>query len=196
MIYYPAAFIFFVDGNYPHFVIRAKIVNIQIYLGFEQFAKRKYRRTADSRIMQDNTAEVLYESQEIIKAIRQFQAGTKKFWGACVDSTLPAFSVGKVKQGYLDAKKRGVQIMYITEITKKNLPPCMEIIKFAELRHLGGVRGNFAISDSEYVTGVKRGDSLTSLVRCNIIELVKQQRHVFDTLWKQAVPAKERIIRI
>ncbi|HEX2614206.1 MAG TPA: hypothetical protein VHL10_01825 [Nitrososphaera sp.] len=151
---------------------------------------------ADAKAMQGNTAEVLYDRQEIIKAIQQFQAGTKKFWGACVDSTLPAFSVGKVKQGYLDAKKRGVKIMYITEITKDNLPHCMEITKFAELRHLGGVMGNFAISDTEYVAGVKRGDSLASLVRCNIKELVRQQRHVFDTLWKQAVPAKERIARI
>jgi len=143
--------------------------------------------------MHDNTAEVIYDRQKIIQAIRQFQAGAEKFWGACVDSNLPAFSVGKVRQGYLDAKKRGVKIMYITEITKENLPACMEIAKFAELRHLGEVRGNFAISDTEYVAGAMRGDSLISLVRSNIQELVRQQRNVFDTLWKNALPARERI---
>jgi len=146
--------------------------------------------------MQDNTAVVLYDELEIIQAIQQFQAGTKKFWVACVDSTLPQFSVGKVKQGYLDAKKRGVRIMYITEITKGNLQYCREIEKFAELRHLDGVRGNFAISETEYVAGAMRGDMLASLVRCNIKELVRQQRHVFDTLWKQAVPAKEKFAEL
>jgi two-component system sensor histidine kinase VicK len=145
--------------------------------------------------MQDNTTEVLYDKQEIIKAIEQFQASTKEFWGACVDSTLPAFSIGKVKQGYIDAKSRGVRIMYITEITEENLSYCMEVQKFAELRHLGGVKGNFAISDTHYVAGVKHGDSLVSLVRCNIKELV-QQRHVFNTLWKQAMPANEMIAKI
>lgn len=146
--------------------------------------------------MQANMAVVLSSEKEIIEAVRQFQANTKKFWGACVDSTLPAFSVGKVKQGYIDAKKRGVKILYITEITEENLQHCKEIMKFAELRHLDGIRGNFAISETEYVAGIKRGDSLASLVRINIKELVRQQRYVFDTLWKQAVPANERIAKI
>lgn len=136
---------------------------------------------------------VLYDEAEIVQAIERFQAGTKIFWGACVDSTLPSFSVGKVKQGYLEARRRGVRILYITEITKGNLLYCKEIMQFAELRHLDGVRGNFAVSDSEYVAGVKRGSTLASLVWSDVKELVQQQRHIFDTLWKHAVPAKERI---
>lgn len=137
--------------------------------------------------------QVLSDEAKIVKAIEQFQANTKTFWGACVDSTLPSFSVGRVKQGYFDAKRRGVRIRYITEITKNNLPYCMEIMQFAELRHLDGVTGNFAVSDTEYVAGVKRGSTLASLVQSDVKELVQQQRHIFDTLWKQAVPAKERM---
>ena len=137
--------------------------------------------------------EVLYDEEEIVKAIEQFQAGTKTFWGACVDSTLPSFSVGRVRQGYLEARRRGVRILYITEITKDNLPYCKEIMQFAELRHLDGVRGNFAVSDNEYVAGAKSASALASLVRSDVKELVQQQRHIFDTLWKHAVPAKERI---
>jgi hypothetical protein len=137
--------------------------------------------------------EVLYDEAEIVKAIERFQAGTKTFWGACVDSTLPSFSVGRVRQGYVEARKRGVRILYITEITKDNLTYCKEIMQFAELRHLDGVSGNFAVSDDEYVAGVKSGSALASLVRSDVKELVQQQRHIFDTLWKHAVPAKERI---
>jgi hypothetical protein len=139
---------------------------------------------------------VLTDEREIIKAIERFQANTSNFWGACVNSSLPAFSVGKVRQGYLQAKRRGVRIMYITEITKDNLPHCIEIAQFAELRHLEGVKGNFAISDTEYVAGVLRGDTLESLVQSDVRELVDQLRHVFDTLWEQAAPAKERIERL
>jgi hypothetical protein len=140
--------------------------------------------------------QVLSDEKEIIKAIEKFQANTKTFWGACVDSTLPAFSVSRVKQGYLEAKRRGVRILYITEITKENLLYCKEIMQFAELRHLEGIRGNFAVSDTEYVVGVKRGNTLARLVRSDVKELVQQQRYIFDTLWKQAVPAKERIDRL
>jgi hypothetical protein len=98
-----------------------------------------------------------------------------------------------VKEGYLAAKRRRVRIMYITEITRENLRYCREIMEFAELRHLDGVRGNFAVSDTEYVAGVKRGGSLVRLVRSDEWELVRQQRHVFDTLWRQAAPVEERI---
>ena len=114
-------------------------------------------------------------------------------WCACVDHSLPSFSVSKVKEGYIAAKRRRVKIMYITEITRENLRYCREIMEFAELRHLDGVRGNFAVSDTEYVAGVKRGASLVRLVRSDERELVRQQRHVFYMLWRQAAPVEERI---
>ncbi|MEW6605091.1 MAG: hypothetical protein AB1351_10465 [Thermoproteota archaeon] len=138
---------------------------------------------------------VLTDPDEIMQAIKKFQSNTKTFWGACVDSSLPEFSVGKVRQGYIDAKGRGVKILYITEITKDNLRHCREIMGFAELRHLNGIRGNFAVSDSEYVAGEKRGSMLVSLVHSDVNELVIQQRHVFDTLWQQAVQAKGMLER-
>lgn len=136
------------------------------------------------------------DPEKIVQLIRQFQANTKTFWGACVDSSLPEFSVGMVKRGYIDAKARGVRILYITEITEGNLRHCMDITEYAELRHLDGVKGSFAVSDTEYVAGVKRGSALVSLVYSNMPELVIQQRHVFDTLWWHAVPAKERLERL
>jgi len=142
------------------------------------------------------SAIVLRDKKEILQAITHFQANTSEFWGACVDSTLPSFSIGTVKQGYIDAKKRGVKIMYITEITSENLKHCLEIMKYAELRHLDEVRGNFAISDTEYIAGVKSGKMLVSLVRIDIKELVSQQRHVFDTLWKHSIPADRKITSI
>ncbi len=131
---------------------------------------------------------VLTNEKEIVKAIVEFQKNTRKIWYACVDSTLPSFSVGRVKEGYVAAKKRGVKIRYITEITKDNMAYCMEIMNFAELRHLDGVKGNFAVSDTEYMSGVKRRDSLVRLVRSTVSELVQQQRLVFETLWIQSIP--------
>lgn len=111
---------------------------------------------------------VLNSEKEIIETIKRFQANTKTFWGACVDSSLPSYFIGKVKQGYIEAKKRGVRILYITEITKDNLPYCEEIMRFAELRHLDAIRGNFGVSDAEYDAGTKRGDRLTSLVQSDV----------------------------
>lgn len=145
--------------------------------------------------MADETI-VVTDEKEIVKAILEFQKNTMKIWYACVDSTLPSFSVGKVKEGYIAAKKRGVRIRYITEITKDNLEYCSEIMNFAEVRHLDAVKGNFAVSDTEYVSGIKQGDSLVRLVKSTVGELVQQQRLVFETLWSQSIPAAERISKI
>jgi len=139
------------------------------------------------------TTVVLTNQKEIIKSIREFQLSTKKIWCACVDASLPSFSVTRVKPGYLEAKRRGVRIMYITEITRRNLKHCREIMTFAELRHLDAVKGNFALSETEYIAGVKRGNSIVSLVRSSLEELVMQQHLVFEMLWHQGIPAEQRI---
>ncbi len=142
------------------------------------------------------TTVVVTGEKEIIESIMDFQSSTNKIWCACVDSSLPAFSIKKVKAGYLEAKKRGVRIRYITEITKDNLEYCREIMTFAELRHLDGVRGNFALSETEYIAGLKRGNAIVSLVRSSSEELVRQQHLVFETLWLHAVLADERLREI
>lgn len=132
----------------------------------------------------------------IIETIRGFQARIKKDWFACVEKSLPAFSVGRVKEGYLEAKARGVRILYITEIVESNLEYCREIMQVAELRHLDGVQCNFALSDSEYVAGVMSQSELVSLVRTDVPALVRQQHLVFQTLWQSSQPAADRISRI
>ncbi|MCI0559435.1 MAG: hypothetical protein MN733_13145, partial [Nitrososphaera sp.] len=139
---------------------------------------------------------VLVDEAQIINKIRQFQANTKSLWCASVDASLPSFSINKVKSGYLEAKRRGVKIKYLTEITKENAEYCKEIMTFAELRHLKNLRGNFALSETEYIAGLKEGDSIASLLYSDVKELIEQQRLIFETLWDLAVPATIRIKEI
>src|SRR5919202_1450460 len=69
------------------------------------------------------------------------------------DSNAPSFSMGvkQIKEEYINFKKRQIKIRFITEITKENLHYCKELMNYVELRHLDFVKGNMAISDSEYV---------------------------------------------
>lgn len=132
----------------------------------------------------------------IVEAIACFQAGTRKVWNACVEASLPVFSVGKVKAGYIAAKSRGVNIAYITEITRENLTFCEELMQFTELRHLDGVRCNFAISETEYIAGIMKGGQMISLVRTDVSEIVLQQQLVFQTLWQCSEPAASVITKL
>jgi hypothetical protein len=130
---------------------------------------------------------------DITAAIAKFQSNIKKSWCACVDSSIPAFSMsGAIKLGYVAAKGRGVRIRYVTEITSDNAEQCIELEKFVELRHLGRVSGSFAVSESEFVAGIRGEKTLEKLVYSDEKELVQSQEDVFETLWENAMPAKDR----
>jgi two-component system, OmpR family, sensor histidine kinase VicK len=107
--------------------------------------------------------------------------------------------VQSIKKERLKAKKRGVEFRYVTEITNHNLSYCKEMIEFADLRHLNGVRGNFEISDSrEYVATatLQEEKPVSQLIYSNVNEIVNQQQYVFDTLWNKAILSENRIKEI
>lgn len=101
-----------------------------------------------------------------------------------------------IRKGYADAKSRGVKIRYVTEITPDNLLHCNELMRFADLRHLAGVLGSFAVSESEFVAGISSGECLEKLIYSNMEEVVAHQQDMFETLWVAAVVAEERIKEI
>ena len=59
-----------------------------------------------------------------------------------------------------------------------------------ELRHLGGVKGGLAVSESEYMatTVLEQAQPLTQVIYSNVKEVVEQGQYIFDTLWNTAVP--------
>jgi two-component system sensor histidine kinase VicK len=74
------------------------------------------------------------------------------------------------------------------------------MLKFAEIRHLDGVKGNFEVSDiKEYVAATtlqSANKPMPQLIYSNVKEIVEQQQYVFDTLWSRAIPSEEKIKEI
>lgn len=117
------------------------------------------------------------------------------------DSLAPSFSMGveQIKKGYVDFKKRNVKIRFITEITIENLPYCKELMQYTELRHMDGVKGNMAISETEYVaTANLEGEAkpVTQTIYSNAKAILEQHKYFFENLWSKAIPAEERIKEI
>ena len=69
----------------------------------------------------------------------------------------------------------------------------MELVD--ELRHLDGVRGGMAVSESEYMatTVLQEAKPLTQVIYSNVKEVVEQGQYIFDTLWNAAIPAEQKI---
>lgn len=94
------------------------------------------------------------------------------------------------------ARERGVKFLYITEITRDNVSYCKRQLDLVdELRHLDGIRGNFIMSDSEFIAShdISPENPITEGFYSGIDRMLKQERYVFQTFWDNAIPAKERI---
>ena len=116
--------------------------------------------------------------------------------------TRPPLVIGiePIKKAFLDAKGRGVQLRYVTEITKGNLSYCKELMKIVpELHHLDGIKGNFMISEGEYLAPLilfEKGKIAPQIIYSNLKDIVEQQQYVFDTFWSNGRPAEQRIKEI
>ncbi|MDP9289869.1 MAG: HAMP domain-containing histidine kinase, partial [Thermoproteota archaeon] len=146
--------------------------------------------------------EVLHGTEDVLDAEVRFFSNTKRRIDTCMNYTRPplAVGIGQIKKAFLDAKSRGVRLRYLTEITNENISYCKELIKIVdELRHLDAIKGNFMISEGEYLAPVnldEEGKIASQLIYSNVDEIVEQQNYIFETLWSKAIPSEQRITEI
>jgi signal transduction histidine kinase len=145
----------------------------------------------------------VYGIENVINTVLQFLSQTNNKIDACVDYTRPSLSIDflALKNAFLNAKKRGVKLRYVTEITKDNISYCKQLLTTMvyELRHLDGMKGNFYISESAYLapaTFHEKGKPASQIIYSNVKEIVEHQSYVFDSFWNRAVPAERRIKEI
>jgi two-component system, OmpR family, sensor histidine kinase VicK len=138
----------------------------------------------------------------VINTIIEFLDQTNNVVYICVDQTRPILTLDTetLKEAFIRAKKRGVKLRYITEITEDNLTYCKQLLTMVdELRHLDGIKGNFYLSESSYLapaTFHEKGKSASQIISSNIKEIIENQKYVFDSFWYRAIPAKHRIMEI
>jgi two-component system, OmpR family, sensor histidine kinase VicK len=96
-------------------------------------------------------------------------SNVKKRMDIYFDHTAPSIvvEIPEYRNGYIDIRKKGGKIRAFTEITKDNIHYCKELMKLVdELRHLNGVKGGIAVSESEYMatTLLEEAKPLTQVI--------------------------------
>jgi signal transduction histidine kinase len=151
----------------------------------------------------ENT-KIFYGTNNSTKALVEFVSKSNQSIDSVVDSTAPSIIIETESirnERYSAAKDRGVKFRYVTEITKDNISYCKAMLKFAEIRHLDGIKGNFEVSDKkEYVAATRlqkeEEKPIPQLIRSNVKELVEQQQYVFESFWNRAIPSEQKIKEI
>jgi len=65
-----------------------------------------------------------------------------------------------------------------------------------EVRHLDGIKGNFMISEIEYIapaTSHHEAKLAALIIYSSVKEIVEHQQYVFETLWNKSISAEKRI---
>ena len=155
--------------------------------------------SSSSNVNHERT-EVLYGTENTTKAILSVLSNIESKMDICADSTWPSVAMGVdvFRNALIALKKRGVRSRYITTITKDNLDYCKEAMKIGELRHLDGIKGNFAVNEKEYIASatMQEASLLQQLIYSNVKEVLEQQQYVFDSFWNKSVSAEQKIKEI
>jgi two-component system sensor histidine kinase VicK len=146
----------------------------------------------------EKRSEILYGVENAVGRGVYFMSNVKKRMDIYFDHRAPSIvvEVPEYRNGYIEIRKRGGKIRAFTEITKDNVKYCKELIKLVdELRHLNGVKGGLAVSETEYMatTVLEEAKPLTQVIYSSVKEVVEQGQYIFDTLWNAAAPAEQRI---
>jgi two-component system, OmpR family, sensor histidine kinase VicK len=141
---------------------------------------------------ESETIKIIRGAEDTIKAAVLFftSASTVNVYA---DAVAPYLTIGvrRIKKCYEELKRRNAKVKWITEITKDNLTYCRELTQYAELRHLDGLKGNFAISDEGYIATatINKDQPVPELLCSSAKSIIDQNRYVFDTLWSRAILA-------
>ena len=141
--------------------------------------------------------EVLYGFDKTTEAIMKFLNSAEISMNICADYAWPSVAMGVevFKKGLYELKTRNVQSRFVTDITKDNIEYCKELMQISELRHLDGIKGNFALSEKGYTASatLQEASLLQQVIYSNVRAILDQQQYVFETLWNKATPAAQKI---
>jgi len=146
---------------------------------------------------------IVYGIKAIMDIADEILLTCKSNYDVYCDKNGPSFmiTVSPYNEVYSKLKKNNVKIRLITEITTKNIKNCKEIIDKleAEVKHLEGIKGNFAISDDNiYIatSSLEENKPIPDMIYSTVKGVVEQNRYLFETLWKKSISAEQRITEI
>ena len=193
------------EGDVPTQLIRS---NVKAFVEQQQYffetlwtkaipAEQRIKEIEEGRVVEKTV--VLYGTENVIDAELHFFSNARTRIDTYMNYTRPPLAIGldQIRRAFLDAKGRDVKLRYLTEITKDNLSSCKEIMKIVdELRHLDDIKGNFMISESEYLAPTTSQEITRPahiIIFSNVKEIVEHQQCVFDTFWNIAIPAEQKL---
>jgi two-component system, OmpR family, sensor histidine kinase VicK len=157
-----------------------------------------------------SVTQVLYGEQSITNTLSQFLSRQNGI-DLCSDSKTIAQIIEIYKSTIPSHNTRPeIKVRFLTDINKDNISLYKELVKITkEVRHLEGIKANFAVRNKEYVgiVSLKKESrqqeesqlspqSQSHIIYSNVSGIIEQHQYLFNSLWEKAMPAEHRIIEL
>ena len=146
----------------------------------------------------EKRTEVIYGTENVLDAVYSFFKKAKSKMDICAVAIPPREINMRINELYYGIADRGGRLRLVTEINKENLEYLKGSTSRVQIRHVYGIGGNFAVSDSEYLAtlGTAEFSPGAKLLYSDEETVVKHHQALFDALWERGVPAEQRIAEI
>jgi hypothetical protein len=141
--------------------------------------------------------ELLDVEENIVTLSSEMIVGVKHAFDCCLNVQGLHFLLRNelLWDAILKINNKGVRSRFVTELTEETMSMSIEIMKFAELFHKDGIKGNFLLLDSaRYLHYIYNSEAQkTKLLFTGIKSFVDSQQYLFDTLCNTAIPGKDKM---
>jgi two-component system sensor histidine kinase VicK len=96
---------------------------------------------------------------------------------------------------------RTINQRYLVEVVKDNIQSCKNLMEIAaqnnsNFRHSDDIEANFIVNEKEYLGSITLKEPNQQAIHSNMKDMVKQQHHIFESLWNRAIPIHDKIAEI
>ena len=157
-----------------------------------------FRKLEESKYYKPEITDVIFDYKMMLDLVADAIGITEKGYDTVIDSVMFNFLLKYFKHGIDLIDKRieesGVKMRMIVDANSKNID-ALNAIKFYEIKHADGIRGNFGIWDNRAYTVFifhKESEQPDQTLWSNSKELVDKQQTLFDRMWDIAIPLSVR----
>jgi two-component system, OmpR family, sensor histidine kinase VicK len=142
----------------------------------------------------DVKTEVVHGTENVLEVVYNFFMKAKSRMDICAVAIPPREINQKINELYYAIGERGGRLRLVTEINEENLEYLKGSSDKVQIRHVFGIGGNFAVSDTEYLAtlGTAEFNPGAKLLYSNEETVVKHHQALFDALWERGVLAEQR----
>jgi two-component system, OmpR family, sensor histidine kinase VicK len=155
------------------------------------------------QIWRSEKAKIVHGTQVVNALLDVFSSATSTI-SICGNSKfLPQLLSLEITKKAIAANGKQIKQRYLVDVTKDNTRACRNLMEIVAPQndsnffcHSDEVEANFVVTEKEYLGSITLKEPHQQAIYSNMVSMVEQQQHIFDSLWNKAIPIQDRLSEI